>query len=122
MEPTPEEKERRVDLPSVLGVWVIWGILVVAGMGAAAFVLTSGNPSSFFTSPSQEKQKIASGRTVVRANGYINYKIEIAPGMQEAVVAGDFTVASDRGGGIAGAIASESDYTNWIDGLESHPY
>ncbi len=66
--------------------------------------------------------KIASGQVVVRANGYVQYRIQITPDMRDARISGSFNVSGGSGNDIAAVIASESEYTNWINGHQARVY
>ncbi len=117
------QRGSKVARPLILGIRQILAVLIMAGIGAAVFLfLTTGNPASSTSSRlSPVKQTIAEGQTSIRANGYVDYKIEIAEDMKEAVVAGNFNVSGDPGAGITSAIAEAGDYANWVNGHGAKP-
>lgn len=61
-------------------------------------------------------QQIASGQVVVKASGYVQYRIQITPDMRDARITGSFNASGGSGNDIAAVIASESEFTNWING------
>jgi hypothetical protein len=60
-------------------------------------------------------QQIASGQVVVPARGYVQYRIEIPQGARDAHVSGSFNASGGRGNDVAAALATESEFTNWIN-------
>lgn len=67
-------------------------------------------------------QKIASGQVVVKASGYVQYRIRIDPEMREAHVTGSFNASGGSGNDISAVIAGENEYTNWINGHEARVF
>ncbi len=63
-------------------------------------------------------QKIATGQIVVRPKGYVRYRLQIADGMLQARVSGHFNASGGTGNDIEAVIATEDEFTNWING---HP-
>ena len=61
-------------------------------------------------------QKVATGQIVVKANGYVQYRITITPEMVEPTVSGSFNASGGSGNDIQAVIADETNYTNWING------
>lgn len=61
-------------------------------------------------------QKVATGQILVKANGYVQYRITITPDMVEPTVTGNFNAAGGTGNDITAVIADEMNYTNWING------
>jgi hypothetical protein len=61
-------------------------------------------------------QKIATGQVLVRANGYLQYRITITPEMIKPTVTGSFTASGGSGNDIQAAILDEPNYPNWING------
>jgi hypothetical protein len=55
---------------------------------------------------------------MVRASGYSEYQFEIKPDMRDAHVTGSFTASGGSGNDIEAAIASQTEFLNWING---HP-
>ena len=67
-------------------------------------------------------QKIATGQILVKANGYVQYRITITPEMVEPRVTGSFNASGGTGNDIAAVIADETNYTNWINGHQAHVF
>jgi len=67
-------------------------------------------------------QKIATGQIVVKANGYVQYRLTITPEMVEPTVAGSFNASGGGGNDIQAAIADEMNYTNWINGHQAQVF
>ena len=67
-------------------------------------------------------QRIATGQIIVKANGYVQYRITIAPEMVEPIISGSFNVSGGSGNDITGVIADEENYTNWINGHQAQVY
>mgnify|MGYP000539575673 CR=1 FL=1 len=67
-------------------------------------------------------QSIASGQVVVKANGYVQYRIQITADMRDARISGNFNASGGSGNDVSAVIASESEYTNWINGHEARVY
>jgi hypothetical protein len=63
-------------------------------------------------------QKIATGQIIVKANGYVQYRLTITPEMVDPTVTGSFNASGGSGNDIQAAIADEPNYMNWING---HP-
>src|ERR1017187_8906584 len=67
-------------------------------------------------------QEIAAGQIIVRANGYVQYRIMITPEMLEPTVTGSFNASGGRGNDIQAVIADEENYTNWINGHQARAF
>jgi hypothetical protein len=67
-------------------------------------------------------QKIATGQIVVKANGYVQYRITITPEMVDPTVTGSFNASGGSGNDIQAVIADESNYTNWINGHQAQTF
>jgi hypothetical protein len=67
-------------------------------------------------------QKIATGQIVVRANGYVQYRITITPEMLEPTITGTFNASGGSGNDIQAVIADEENYTNWINGHQAQAF
>ncbi len=67
-------------------------------------------------------QKIATGQIVVRANGYVQYRITITPEMVGPTVTGSFNASGGSGNDIQAVIADEENYTNWINGHQAQAF
>ena len=64
-------------------------------------------------------QKIATGQIIVKAHGFVQYRITIDADMIEPEVVGTFNASGGTGNDITAVIADEMNYTNWINGHES---
>jgi hypothetical protein len=67
-------------------------------------------------------QKIATGQIVVKANGYVQYRITVTPEMVDATVTGNFNASGGAGNDIMAVIADESNYMNWINGHQAQVF
>ena len=67
-------------------------------------------------------QKIVTGQIIVKANGYVQYRIMITPEMVEPTVTGSFNASGGRGNDILAVIADEENYTNWINGHQARAF
>jgi hypothetical protein len=67
-------------------------------------------------------QKISSGQVVVKARGYVYYRINIQPGMVEPTVKGSFNASGGSGNDIEAVLADEANYTNWINGHQAQAF
>src|SRR5471030_110358 len=61
-------------------------------------------------------QNIASGQSVITANGYAFYRFQVTPAMRTAHVTGRFSAVGGSGNDIAVILATEEEATNWING------
>ena len=64
-------------------------------------------------------EKIAIGQIVVRATGWVQYRIVVTPEMQEPTVTGSFYTSGGSGNDIQAVITDEQNYTNWINGHQA---
>jgi hypothetical protein len=67
-------------------------------------------------------QKLASGQIVVRARGYVQYKFEVTPEMRNAHVSGRFNASGGNGNDVEAVIATEEEFTNWVNGHEARVF
>jgi hypothetical protein len=67
-------------------------------------------------------QKIATGQILVKANGYVQYRITITPDMTAPTVTGSFNASGGSGNDITAVIADETNYTNWINGHQARVF
>jgi|SRR5471030_755930 hypothetical protein len=124
--PEPEQRKSRVG-------WLL-GILAVVAVGAVVLV-NSSNRTSAPDSPSganparapsvryvPASQKIASGQIVVRAKGYVQYRFQITPEMRSAHVSGQFNASGGTGNDIEVVIATEAEFTNWVNGHQARVF
>lgn len=93
---------------------------------AAAETPTRGSSATPARMPSIRyvpvSQKLASGQIVVRAGGYIQYRCEITPDMRNAHVSGRFNAAGGTGNDIEAVIATEEEFTNWVNGHQARVF
>ena len=66
--------------------------------------------------------KIATGQILVRAGGYVQYRITITPEMSDASISGSFNASGGGGNDIEAVIADETNYTNWINGHQAQVF
>ena len=119
-----KEPSRRLPWILILGVVAVLVICIIAlanrssksGAGDDAQAATSTEPKTRYVPVSQ---KIATGQITVRAGGYVPYRITITPEMVDPTVTGSFTASGGSGNDIAGIVADEMNYTNWINGHEA---
>ncbi len=67
-------------------------------------------------------QKIATGQIVVRAQGYVQYRLTIGPEMVQPTVTGSFNASGGGGNDITAVIADEANFINWINGHQARVY
>jgi hypothetical protein len=67
-------------------------------------------------------QKVASGQIIVKANGYVQYRLTITPEMLEPTVRGNFNASGGSGNDIAAVVADEMNFTNWINGHQAQVF
>jgi hypothetical protein len=67
-------------------------------------------------------KKIATGQILVKARGYVQYRITIEPEMVEPVLTGSFNASGGSGNDITAVIADEMNYTNWINGHQARVF
>jgi hypothetical protein len=89
------------------------GIIAIAALAAVVLVNVHAARSS---------QKIASGQIVVKAHNYVQYRIEITPDMRDARLIGSFNASGGSGNDVEAVIATEPEYSNWINGHQAHVY
>jgi hypothetical protein len=81
-----------------------------------------GTPSAPSVRYIPVNQKIASGQVVVKARNYVLYNIEIQPNMRDAHISGTYTAAGGSGNDVAAVIATQSQFTNWINGHQARVF
>ena len=111
--------------------WLL-GILAIVIVGAVTLMNSHGNtaPVGSAAAPARTPsiryipvtQKIASGQIVVRANGYVQYRFQITPDMRDAHVNGRFNASGGTGNDIEVVIATEEEFTNWINGHQARVF
>ncbi len=67
-------------------------------------------------------QPIASGQVVVRPGGWVQYRIRIVPGMENARVSGKFNANGGGGNDVTAVLTDENEFQNWINGHEAKVY
>lgn len=123
--PEPPQRKSRVG-------WLL-GVLAVVIVGAVILANRTSAPAS--DSPAAAApvrapsvryvpatQKIASGQIVVRANGYVQYRFQITPEMRSAHVSGQFNASGGTGNDIEAVIATEAEFTNWVNGHQAQVF
>src|SRR5579872_4534885 len=119
--PNTKPSATTAEKSSVARMWLAWTVFAVVGLGVAVYNIAISRAGSKPVPPRYVpvNQEIASGRTILKANGYIYYKIEIGSDMKEATVAGTFHVSGSVDNKIDALIAREGDYINWINDREA---
>ena len=123
--PEPPQRKSRVG-------WLL-GVLAIVIVGAVILANRSSAPAS--DSPATAApvrapsvryvpatQKIASGQIVVRASGYVQYRFQITPEMRSAHVSGQFNASGGTGNDIEAVIATEAEFTNWVNGHQAQVF
>jgi hypothetical protein len=88
----------------------------------------SANPgSSAFPSPFAPRfvpvsQKVLNGQIIVKSGGFIQYRIQITPDMRDPHLSGRFNASGGSGNDIEVVLASEDEFTNWINGHQAKVY
>jgi hypothetical protein len=67
-------------------------------------------------------QKLFTGQVIVKANGYVQSRFTVQPGMQNFHVVGKFNASGGTGNDIQAVIADEQQFTNWINGHQARSY
>lgn len=128
---TPEPPRRKSHIGLLLGILAIVAVVAVILVnsnstrstdsdGSTPRAARAASPPSIRYVP--VSQSIASGQVVVKASGYVQYRIQITPDMREARISGSFNASGGSGNDVSAVIASESEYTNWINGHEARVY
>lgn len=122
----PQRRKSHVGLLLVILAVVAVGALVVNFItrstdsgSAAARARASSAPSVRYVPISQ---KIATGQVVVKANGYVQYPVQITADMRDAHLTGRFNASGGTGNDITAVVANEGEYTNWINGHQAQVY
>lgn len=123
--PEPPQRKSRVSwLLAVLAVVIVGAVILANRTNAPA----SDSPATAapVRAPSVRyvpaTQKIASGQIVVRANGYVQYRFQITPEMRSAHVSGQFNASGGSGNDIEAVIATEAEFTNWVNGHQAQVF
>jgi|SRR5579871_751815 len=95
-----------------------WVFVAVALLAVGAY--TFWNYAVPHTHLVPASQKIATGRVLVPANGFVPYRIDVTPDMVQPTLGGTFTASGLAGNDIVVAvIAGEDNYTNWTNRHEA---
>jgi hypothetical protein len=123
--PEPPQRKSRVGwLLGVLAVVIVGAVILANRTSAPA----SDSPASATPARAPSiryvpaSQKIASGQIVVRANGYVQYHFQITPEMRSAHVSGQFNASGGAGNDIEAVIATEAEFTNWVNGHQARVF
>jgi hypothetical protein len=135
--PPPVSRAPEPGKRSSMAGWLL-GAIVVGIIGVAVFMnsysahLAASDSPATSASPAPVRapsiryvpvtQKIASGQIVVRPNGYVQYRFQITPDMRNAQVSGRFNASGGHGNDIEAVIASEEEFTNWINGHQARVF
>jgi hypothetical protein len=129
----PASLRKSSRLPWILGVaavLVIGTIVLMNNRGQSKTGDDSGTTAQAASNPAPVaktryvpvSQKIATGQIVVKANGYVQYRITITPEMVDPTVTGNFNASGGSGNDIQAVIADEENYTNWINGHQAQAF
>lgn len=108
-----------------------WLLGILAVVAVVAMVLVNNSPRVAFPAlPARAPnvryvpadQKIASGQIVVRAAGYVQYRFQVTPEMRNAHITGRFNASGGTGNDIEAVIATEEEFTNWINGHQARVF
>ena len=66
--------------------------------------------------------KVATGQIIVRAQGYVQYRITVSPEMREPTLTGNFTASGGFGNDITAVLADETNFVNWINGHQAQVF
>ena len=125
----PERRKSHVGLLLAILAVVVVGTVILVNSNSTRSTDSDGSTpraSRASSAPSVRyvpvSQKIASGQVVVKANGHVQYRIQITPDMREARISGSFNASGGSGNDVDAVIAAESEYTNWINGHQARVY
>lgn len=90
--------------------------------GGGASVASAASAPDAKTRYVPASEKIATGQIIVKAQGYVQYRIVITPEMVEPTVTGNFNASGGTGNDIAAVVADETNYTNWINGHQAQVF
>jgi hypothetical protein len=125
--PEPEQRKSHVGLLLGILAVVIVGVVILINRNSAR-TPASDTPgiASAARTPSVRyvpvDQKIASGQIVVRAKGYEQYRFQITPEMRNVHVTGQFNASGGTGNDIEAIIATEVEFTNWVNGHQARVF
>ena len=98
---------------------VLFGVLAVVLVG----IVVLANSHTPLGAPRLRNvpviEEIASGQIVVRANGLVQYRFQVTPQMRDAHVTGQFNASGGNGNDIEALLATEDEFTNWINGHQA---
>jgi hypothetical protein len=124
--PEPPQRKPRVGwLLGVLAV-VIVGAVILANRTSAPASDSPTATAAPVRAPSVRyvpaTQRIASGQIVVRAKALVQYRFQITPEMRSAHVSGQFNASGGSGNDIEAVIATEAEFTNWVNGHQAQVF
>lgn len=120
--------EKKSSLPWKLGaaaILIVAGIIWFNGPGnqsksrseGTTSVHTNAKPEPVLkTRYAPVNLKITTGQIIVKAQGYVQYRLNITPEMHMARVSGTFNASGGSGNDIEAIIADEMNLTNWVNG------
>ncbi len=121
--PKPPERKSRVALLLAILAIAIVGAVILANRTSAPVSDSPVPATTPVRAPSVRyvpaTQKIASGQIVVRAKGYVQYRFQITPEMLGPHVSGNFNASGGTGNDVEAVIATEADFTNWVNGHQA---
>jgi len=130
--PMPAENQpNRIPLILGIGAVLIIGTLVATNNNSPSKTTEGGPPSVQAASPPvpvlktryvPARDKLATGQIIVKAGGYVQYRITITDEMIQPTVTGSFNASGGSGNDIQAVIADETNYTNWINGHQAQVF
>ena len=116
----PETHKSRVGvLVGFLAIMAVVGLVMVISNQHVASATAPYAPS-IRTVP--VVQNIASGQSLITANGFAFYRFQVTPAMRSAHVTGKFSAFGGSGNDIAAILATEEEATNWINGHQAKAF
>ena len=101
---------------------ILSGISMLSNSRGSANPGSSALPSPFAPRFVPVNQKVLNGQIIVKSEGYVQYRIQITPDMRDSRLSGKFNASGGSGNDIEVILASEDEFTNWINGHEAKVY
>lgn len=131
-QPTPARASNRLVWALAIGAVMVIGALILLNSSRSRSRTSDDGPSTSRPASAPVpvpktryvpvNQKIAAGQILVKARGYVYYRVTIQPGMVEPVVTGSFNASGGSGNDIEAVLADETNYTNWINGHQAQGF